>query len=99
RYMNRLFYPHTTLCRSEPRARAEVDPTDVVGQFVVETGARVEFGILVEGVGLTDQTADPPAWGIGAEAQAVRDAGAALDPIEPGDRKSTRLNSSHVKIS
>src|SRR5690606_41539676 len=79
-------FPYTTLFRSP---RQKCDGFDQMGHSLQEQQHETDGDHRLEGI--AGQSA-----GIG---RAFADAPGQLDPVEREDRKSTRLNSSHVKTS
>src|SRR3712207_8473927 len=83
-------FPYTTLFRSG--RRAEAHQRRLARR---RPGAHVEVEVRGGGV---DQSRDEP-WGSGRDGDQGRDHAVTVERIEVGDRKSTRLNSSHANIS
>src|SRR5204863_9735566 len=79
-------FPYTTLFRSRCRSSAELVDHGSRNQADAAFGAAEPFGVEL---------------GVLADDQPARNTHAAIDDHigEPRDRKSTRLNSSHVEIS
>src|SRR3712207_6912372 len=97
-------FPYTTLFRSTFLLEAGLDTGPVYGTVTESIGARDTAGDLlgrlaVSGAALLVATLDGIAAGtLVAEPQPAE--GVSLAPkVEPADRKSTRLNSSHANIS
>src|SRR5699024_11791083 len=87
--------PYTTLFRSgvDDLAASDVDDERIVGQL------REEFGIDEVMCALVERGDEHDHLGVGKQLREFVDA---MDPapvVLPRDRKSTRLNSSHVSIS
>src|SRR3712207_6909909 len=83
-------FPYTTLFRSRSRLMKRIDVPQV--EAVVQHGARLATDAALAARGHLEDHAD-----VGGPADVV--AVGALLRGEHGDRKSTRLNSSHANIS
>src|SRR5699024_11573657 len=89
--------PYTTLCRSEVSSRADTEPGDTDGSRdrAHSPGTPVPLNRRLRGRAAFSLGTAPALL----RARASRLTGRGLRPRRGPDRKSTRLNSSHVSIS
>src|ERR1051326_4410845 len=94
----------SALAQQAPDEQVDSPPTGLVGRVVLATRCPVPVGDADDGVcpapGLQSTVTVRSGDGSTAVAQVATDeAGGFSIPLDPGDWKSTRLNSSHIPLS